>query len=150
MAARTGAPLSCGAWLACLTLSPHQSPQDGAGGGRTSSSNAVTQASTLLHHGKLKRGMWRLMRCLRDLGMAHTFHTAVPHMATSQCPIECNMPKPKDMTWDCRNCGIVQNCRVTWGHIGQGVQTRSKARPARPNSIRQHRRGIIQQLDAFG
>ena len=67
------------AWLACLTLSLHQSPQDGAGGDCTSSSNAVTQASTLLHHGKLKRGMWRLMRGLRDLGTAHTFHTAVPH-----------------------------------------------------------------------
>ena len=67
------------AWLACLTLSMHQSPQDGAGGGCTSPSDAVAQSSTLLHHGKLKRGMWRHMRCLHDLGMAHTFHTAVPH-----------------------------------------------------------------------
>ena len=73
------------AWLACLTLSLHQSPQDGAGGGCTSSSNAMTQASTLVHHGKLKRGMWRLMRCLHDLGMAHTVHTAVPH--TSAWPL---------------------------------------------------------------
>ena len=81
------------------SLSLHQSPQDGAGGGRTSSSDAVAQASTLLHHRKLKLGMWRHMRCLHDLGMAHTFHTAVPHtstsacMATSQCPIECITPK---------------------------------------------------------
>ena len=65
------------AWLACLTtLSMHHS---GAGGGCTSSSDSVAQASTLLHHRKLKRGMWRHMRCLHDLGMAHTFHTAVPH-----------------------------------------------------------------------
>ena len=46
--------------------------------------------------------------------------------------------KPKDATWDFRNCGIAQDCSVTWGHIGQGVQTGSTARPARPNSIRQH------------
>jgi hypothetical protein len=67
------------AWLACLTLSLYQSPQAGAGGGCTSSSNAMAQARTWLYHGKLKRGMWRHMRCLHDLGMAHTFHTAVPH-----------------------------------------------------------------------
>ena len=71
------------AWLACLPLSLHQSPQDGVSGGRTSSNDAVIQASTLLHHGKLKRGMWQHMRGLRDLGMAHTFHTAVPHTSSA-------------------------------------------------------------------
>ena len=120
------------AWLACLTLSMHQSPQDGACGGCTSSSDAMAQASTLLHLRKLKRGTWQHMRCLHDLGMAHTFRTAVP--LTSAWP-HPNAPlnatcqrKPKDVTWDCRNCGIAQDCRVTWGHIGQGVQTGSTAR----------------------
>ena len=48
------------------SLSLHQSPQDGAGGDRTRSSYVVTQASTLLHHGKLKCGMRRpwCMQCL--------------------------------------------------------------------------------------
>ena len=91
MAACTVAPLSCGA-LACLTLSMHQSPQDGAGGGCTSSSDAVAEASTLMHHGKHKRGMWRHMRSLHDLGMAHTFHTAVPH--TSAWPHPNAIPGP--------------------------------------------------------
>ena len=76
--------------------------------------------------------------CLHNLGMAHTFQC----MATSPwfpTPVHGRIPlphalnatrqrKPKDVTWDCRNCGIAQDCRVTWGHIGQGVQTGSTAR----------------------
>ena len=90
------------AWLACLTLSLHQSPQDVAGGGCTSSSTVMAQARTLLHHGKLKRGMWRHMRCLHDLGMAHTFHTAVPHTSAWPHPnATLNATRPKKaQRWD--------------------------------------------------
>ena len=118
------------AWLTCLTLTLYQSPQDGYGGDYISSSNAVSQGSTLLHHGKLKRGMWQLMRCLHDLGMAHTFHTAVPHTSAwphPNAPLNATRQSPTHVTWDCRNCGIAQDCSVTWGHIGQSVQTGSTA-----------------------
>ena len=39
---------------------------------------------------------------------SHPPHCGSPHqcMATSQCPIECNSPKLKDVTWDCSRCGI--------------------------------------------
>ena len=113
MAACTVAPLSCGA-LACLTLSMHQSPQDGAGGGCTSSSDAVAEASTLLHHGKHKRGMWRHMRSLHDLGMAHLPHCSSPHqcMATSQCDPRAEPIPPRRSE--------VSQCRIPLGWSGSG------------------------------
>ena len=89
----------CMAGLPDLYLASRAHRQDGAGGGCASSRNAVTQASTL-HHGKLERGMWRLMRCcraaytkawLRDLCRSHTFYTwGSPYqcMVTSLCQNE--------------------------------------------------------------
>ena len=79
--------------------------------------------------------------CTTSVCMAHTFHTAVPHTSAwphPNAPLNATRQSPTHVTWDCRNCGIAQDCSVTWGHIGQGVQTGSTARHARPNSIRQH------------
>ena len=79
------------AWLACLTLSLHQSPQDVAGGGCTSSSTVMAQARTLLHHGKLKRGMWRHMRCLRE---CTTSVWLTPSTLRFPTPVHGHIPLP--------------------------------------------------------
>ena len=108
------------AWLACLTLSLHQSPQDEwgwwrlhrlqqcHGSGKDMAVPWEAQARYVAAHAVPARSRY-------GSHLPHLQLFPTPVHGDIPCPIEFDTPKPNDMTWVSRNSGIAQDCR---SHVG--------------------------------